>query len=98
MRGMKVKVIKDGMRYRGDNQDDVLAVYLISDGVVGCKVRFLAQHSAVTRVDDYNGLIIHVVKVYLERCNSIVKCNKMHQNEGCCIGKLLGNCKCLEHK
>lgn len=75
---MKLKAIKEKMKYWGDDEDDFLAVYLVSDGVVGFKEGFLAQHLAVTRVDDYNGLIIHVIKVYSEQCNSIVKLNKMH--------------------
>jgi hypothetical protein len=30
------------MKYQGGNEDDVLAVYLVSDGVAGCKMEFLA--------------------------------------------------------
>ena len=55
---MKVKVMKERMRYWGDNGDDVLAVYLISDGVV----EFLAQYLVAIRADGYNGVIIRVVK------------------------------------
>ena len=84
------------MKYRGDEEDDVLAVYLLVGGVVGCKVGFLSQALASMRVDDYNGVIIHVLEVYNERCMSIVKQNKVYRNDGCAMGKLLGDCKCLE--
>jgi hypothetical protein len=40
------------MKYREDNEDDVLAIYLVSDGVVGCEVRFLGQHLTTMRADD----------------------------------------------
>jgi hypothetical protein len=93
---MKVKVLKERMKYRRDEEDDVLAVYLISNGVVGCKVRFLGQHLATMRADDYDGIILRIVEVYTDRCNSVVKRNKMHRNEGCCVGKILGDRKCLE--
>ena len=95
-RGMKVKVLKEKMKYRGDNEDDVLVVYLISGRVVGCKVGFLGQHLATTRADDYDGIILHIIEVYTDRCTSVVKHNKMHQNEGCCVGKVRGDRKCLE--
>jgi len=95
-RGVKVKVIKERMKYRGDEEDDVLAVYLLVGGVVGCKVGFLLQALASRRADDYNGVIIRVLEVYSERCTSIVKRNKVHRNEGCAMGKILGNRKCLE--
>jgi hypothetical protein len=73
----------------------VLAVYIITDGVVGCKVGFLGQHLAKIRADNYDGLTLMIIKIYTERCNNIVKCNKMHQNGGCCVGAILGDCKCL---
>ena len=52
---MKLKVFKEKMRYRGDEEEDVLAVYVIAGGVVGCKVGFLPQHLALRRADDYDG-------------------------------------------
>jgi hypothetical protein len=64
--GMKVKVLKEKMKYRGDDEDDVLVVYLTSGGVVGCKVGFLGQHLATTRADDYDRVILHIVKVYTD--------------------------------
>jgi hypothetical protein len=95
--GVKVKVIKERMKYRGDEEDDVLAVYLLNvGGVVGCKVGFLSQALASRRADDYDGLVIRVLEVYSERCTSVVKRNKMHRNDGCAMGKILGDRKCLE--
>ena len=91
-----MKVIKERMKYRGDDEDDVLGVYLLVGGVVGCKVGFLSQALASRRADDYNGVIIRVLEVYNERCTSIVKRNKVYPNDGCAMGKILGDRKCLE--
>ncbi len=55
---MKLKVSKEKMRYRGDEEEDVLAVYVVAGGVVGCKVRFLPQHLASRKADNYDGLVI----------------------------------------
>jgi hypothetical protein len=41
---MKLKVIKEQMAYRGDVEEDVLAVYVVVGGMTGCKVGFLPQH------------------------------------------------------
>ena len=41
--GMTLKATKEKMKYQGDDEDDILAVYLVSDGVVRCKVGFLAN-------------------------------------------------------
>ena len=84
------------MRYRGDEEDDVLAVYLLVGGVVGCKVGFLSQALASRRADDYDGLVLRVWEVYTERCKSIVRRNKFHRNEGCAVAVVLGDKKCLE--
>ena len=93
---MKLKVFKEKMRYRGDEEEDVLAVYIVDDRMTGCKVGFLPQHLATRRADDYDGLILRVREVYTERCTSIVRRNKMHRNDGCAVAVVLGDRKCLE--
>jgi hypothetical protein len=52
---------------RGE-EDDVLTVYLVGNGVIGCKVGFLAQHLASRGADNYNGLYARVIEVYLKEC------------------------------
>ena len=94
---MKLKVIKEQMRYRGDVEEDVLAVYvMIAGGVTGCKVGFLPQHLATRRADDYAGLILRVREVYTKQCRSVVRRNKMHRNDGCAVAVVLGDQRCLE--
>jgi hypothetical protein len=82
---MKLKVFKEKMRYRGDEEEDVLAVYVIAGGVVSCKVGFLPQHLALRRANDYDGLVLCVWEVYTEQCKSIVRCNKFHRKEECAV-------------
>jgi len=79
---MKLKVMKERMVYRGEGEEEVLAVYVVAGGMVGCKVGFLPQHLASRRADDYDGLILRVREVYTEQCRSIVRRNKMHRNDG----------------
>ena len=93
---IKLKVLKEKMRYRGDEEDDVLAVYVIAGGVVGCKVGFLPQHLASRRADDYDGLVLRVWEVYTKQCTSIVRHNKFNCNKGCAVAIVLGDRKCLE--
>ncbi len=93
---IKLKVLKEKMRYRGDEEEDVLAVYVIAGGVVACKVEFLPQHLALRRADNYDGLVLRVQKVYTKRCTSIIRRNKFHRNEGCAVVIVLGERKCLE--
>jgi hypothetical protein len=44
------------MKYRGEQEDSIFAVYFVADGEVDCKVGFLAQHLAANRADEYDGL------------------------------------------
>ena len=93
---MKLKVSKEKMRYRGDEEEDMFTVNIIAGGVVGCKVGFLPQHLASRRADDYDGLVLRVREVYTKRCTSIVRRNKFHCNKGCAVAIVLGDRKCLE--
>ncbi len=46
-------------------------------------VGILSQHLATMRMNDNNRLVIHIVEVYTDRCNIVIKGNEMHQNKGC---------------
>jgi hypothetical protein len=93
---MKVKIVKERMIYRdGGEEDKVLAVYLVGDGVIGCKVGILTQHLASRGADDYDGLHTCVIEVYLKECKSSTKRQKFHRNKGCCIARILGDRACF---
>ena len=75
--------------FRDQREEDVIAVYLISHGVMTCKVGFLPAHLN-HRARDYNGLVAHVVSVYSDRCTNLVKRQKFRRNHGCCAAKIVG--------
>jgi hypothetical protein len=92
----KVKIVKERIIYRNSGEeDDVLAVYLVGNKVIGCKVGFLAQHLAPRGADDYIGLYARVTKAHLKECQSSTKCQKFHQNKGCCTAQILGDHVCF---
>jgi hypothetical protein len=75
--------------FRDQREDDVVTVYLISYGVMTCKVGFLPAHlNHCAR--DYDGLVACVVSVYSDRCTNLVKWQKFRRNFGCCTAKILG--------
>ena len=75
--------------FRNQREEDVVAVYLISQGVMTCKVGFLLAHlNHCAR--NYDGLVAHVVSVYSDRCTNLVKWQKFRRNFGCCTAKILG--------
>ena len=75
--------------FRDQREEDVITVYLISHGVMTCKVGFLPAHLN-HRARDYNGLVAHVVSVYSDRCTNLVKRQKFRRNHGCCAAKIVG--------
>ncbi len=88
--GMKVCFMKERLKWRGDNEEDVLVVYALKGvGELGCLVGFLPQHLASTRADKYDGLFVRIIEIYSERCTSKVKRQKMHCNKGCAVAKIL---------
>jgi len=80
---------REQLVFRDGVEEDVVAVYLISHGVMTCKVGFLPAHLN-HRTRDYDGLVARVVSVYSDRCTNLVKRQKFRRNLGCCAAKILG--------
>ena len=90
--GMKVRFVNERLKWRGEDEEDVLVVYALNGvGELSCRVGFLPQHLASTRAEDYDGIFARITKIYSDRCISKVKRQKMHCNEGCAVAKILGN-------
>lgn len=90
--GMKVRFMKERLKWRGDEEEDVLVAYVLKGvGELSCRVGFLPQHLASTRADEYDGMFARITEIYSESCRSKVKRQKMHRNEGCAVAKILGN-------
>jgi hypothetical protein len=89
---MKVRFLKERLKWRGEGEEDVLVVYALKGvGELSCRVGFLPQHLASTRADEYDGIFARITEIYSDRCISKVKRQKMHRNEGCAVAKILGN-------
>jgi hypothetical protein len=56
---------REQLVFRDQREEDVIAVYLISHGVMTCKVGFLPAHLN-HRARDYDGLVARVVSVHTE--------------------------------
>ncbi len=55
---MKVRFVKERLKWRGEDEEDVLVVYVLKwVGELTCRVGFLPQHLASTRVDEYDGIL-----------------------------------------
>ncbi len=52
-------------------EEDVLAVHIVGDCTMMCKVGFLPQHLAV-RADVYDGLYARIVSIYSDRCTNML--------------------------
>jgi hypothetical protein len=89
---LKVKFVKERLAYRnGVEEEDVITVYCVSYGVVGCKVGFLPQHLVMRGAGDYDGLYARVIKIYSEMsCNSM-KRQKHYRNDGVAVAKIMGD-------
>jgi hypothetical protein len=79
---------REQLVFRDQREEDVIAVYLISHGVITCKVGFLPAHLN-HRARDYNGLVARVVSVYSDRCTNLVKRQKFRRNHGCSAAKIV---------
>jgi hypothetical protein len=79
---------REQLVFRDQREEDVIAVYLISHGVMTCKVGFLPAHLN-HRARDYNGLVARVVSVYSDCCTNLVKRQKFRRNHGCSAAKIV---------
>jgi hypothetical protein len=71
--GTKVMVRWEKVVYQDQGQEeDAIAVFLVANGIMTCKVGFLPAHLA-KRAQDYDGLIARVISIYSDRCNNVVK-------------------------
>jgi hypothetical protein len=89
--GSKVHFRPERLIYHEGQEEDVLTVYVVGDGIMTCKVGFLPQHLAV-RADAYDGLYARIISVYSNRCTNVPKREKFWRNRGCCVARVLGNC------
>jgi hypothetical protein len=92
--GSKVCFHRERLIYREGWEEDVLAVYVVGDRTMTCKVGFLPQH-LVVRANAYDGLYARIISVYSDRCTNVLKREKFWRNRGCCIACVLGNCVVL---
>ncbi len=88
----KVQLKKERLAYQdGGVEEDVLAVYCVADGAVGCKVGFLPQHLASKGADAYDGLYARVMEVYSVQSRNSTKRQKFHRNKGVAAAKIMGD-------
>ena len=76
----------------GEEEEDVLEVYFLEDGLATCKVGYLPKHLAF-RADRYDGLCARILEVYSSdsaECDCVAKRSKYHRIFGCCVATVLG--------
>ncbi len=88
--GSKVCFRQEQLIYRKGREEDVLAVYVVGDNTMTCKVEFLPHHLAV-RADVYDGLYACIVSIYSDRSTNVLKREKFWRNKGCSVACILGN-------
>jgi hypothetical protein len=88
--GCKVCFCQERLIFCKGREEDVLAVYVMGDNTMMCKVGFSPHHLAV-RADAYNGLHARIFSIYSNRCTNVLKRGKFWQNKGCCIARMLGD-------
>ena len=83
---------KNQFAWRDGKDKDVLEVFVIKNGIQGCKVGYMPKHLAA-RADRYDILCAHIVKIYsgnCAACDNDAKRQKFHCNIGCCLAVILG--------
>jgi len=83
---------KTRFAWRGGDEEDVLEVFHLGSGIMGCKVGYLPKHLAA-RADRYDGLCARIVEIYSSdrtRCASVAKRQKYHRGIGCCVATIEG--------
>jgi len=86
---LTVAFCREQLVFRDQQEEDVVAVYLVLHGVMTCKVGFLPAHQNHC-ARNYDGLVARVVAVYSDRCTNLVKRQKFRRNFGCCAAKIVG--------
>ncbi len=80
---------REQMVFCDQREEDIIAVYLISHGMMTYKVGFLPAHLNL-HVRNNDGLVACVVSVYSDRSTNVVKHQKFRRNHGCCAAKIVG--------
>jgi len=83
---------KTQFAWRGGDEEDVLEVFHLDSGIMGCKVGYLPKHLAA-QADRYDGLCARIVEIYSSNrtlCASITKRQKYHCGVGCCMATIEG--------
>ena len=83
---------KTRFAWRGGAEEDVLEVFHLDSGIMGCKVGYLPKHLAA-RADRYDGLCARIAEIYSSdrtRCTSVAKRQKYHRGVGCCVATIEG--------
>jgi len=83
---------KTQLAWRGGDNEDVLEVFHLNSGIMGCKMGNLPKHLA-TWADYYDGLCARIVEIYSSdhtRCASVTKRQKYHRGIGCCVATIEG--------
>jgi hypothetical protein len=83
---------KTQFAWRGGDEEDVIEVFHLDSGIMGCKVGYLPKHLAA-RADRYDGLCARIVEIYSSdrtRCASVAKRQKYHRGVGCCVATIEG--------
>ena len=69
-------------------EESAIAVYVVSDGIDGCRVGFLQRH-LVKHWKLYDGVLAQVTEVYSKNCTSPTSRRKYYCNKGCCIATII---------
>ena len=83
---------KTRFAWRGGAEEDVLEVFHLDSGIMGCKVGYLPKHLAA-RADRYDGLCARIAEIYSSDCTlcaSVAKRQKYHRGVGCCVATIEG--------
>ncbi len=80
--GTSVCFCKNQFAWRDEKDEDVLEVFVIKNGIQGCKVGYLPKHLAA-RADRYDGLFIRIVEIYSGDCATCDNVAKTSEVEPC---------------
>jgi hypothetical protein len=95
--GSYVCFCKTWFAWRGGDEEDVLEVFHLESGIMGCKVGYLPKHLAA-RADRYDGLCVRILEIYSSdrtRCASVAKRQKYHCGVECCVATMRECVTCL---